>query len=139
MSLVKPSVSKNREIRRKPQSYFPKSSFLYFPKPIAFPPNRLIPVSDVLPRGVFIMSLVKLSVSQKNREIRRMPRPNFLKSQFSIVSRNPDLIIPNSLFPVIRDHHGASWFRSRNELFCCAAGAKKMGFLQPRKEETLDF
>ena len=54
------------------------------------------------------MSLVKLSVSQKNREIRRMPRPNFLKSQFSIVSRNPDLIIPNSLFPVICDLHGAA-------------------------------
>ena len=56
------------------------------------------------------MSLVKLSVSQKNREIRRMPRPYFPKSPYfpkprayfskSFISRNP------ILFPEIVDLHG---------------------------------
>ena len=133
MSLVKPSVSKKiGKYAESPDLISPNPRFPLFPETHLISPNRLIPVSDLLPRGVF-MSLVKLSVSQKKREIRRMPRHYFPKSQFSIVSRNPDLIIPNSLFPVIRDHHGASWFRSRNELFCCAAGAKKIGIFTTKK------
>ena len=68
-----------------------------------------------------------------------MPRPNFLKSQFSIVSRNPDLIIPNSLFPVICDLHGAAGLDQGTSWFAAPQARKKMGFLQPRKEETLDF
>ena len=136
MSLVKPSVSqKNREIRRKPRSYFPKSSFSFISRnPSHFPKSLNSRIRSSPTRGIHVFG--KAFGFTKNREIRRMPRPYFLKSQFSIVSRNPDLIIPNSLFPVIRDLHGAagpSWFRSRNELVCCAAGAKKNGVFTTKK------
>ena len=103
MSLVMPSVSQNfREIRRMPRPYFPKSQiFLISRNPDLISPNRLFPVIRSSPTGGVSMSLVMTSVSQHFREIRRIPRPYFPKSPIFLISRNPDLISPNSLFPVI--------------------------------------
>ena len=140
MSLVKPSVSqKNREIRRKPRSYFPKSSFSFISRnPSHFPKSLNSRIRSSPTRGIHVFGKA-FGFTKKNGKYAVCPDIISPNPSFSLFPETPTLLSQIAYFPKSATFTGASWFRSRNELYCCAAGAKKIGVLQPRKEETLDF